>query len=1365
MRRVSRLLATMVALVVMVCGLLISSPTTALADYTYRTSELTPNADLIISQDTTIIVDSDLTLKSISGDYNLTITGTGGYALTVDNPNPPSRAIEVRSCTIDATVHVYGTLYGMQLGSAEGAGAVALTVNGGTLTVDSMGTAIMVTNGTANFNGGTTVIDVAGEEVTGIKGACDVTIGSGATVSINATDINAKGIYLYRGDYAQGDVTVDGGTLNVTVATGAQNPMTEYEDIYPVYCKNGSFTVKNGGTVSAKNLDGSGALGYRSSGIRCYGDVLIVGSAEATGIESDQGSVTIAGTASIESRREGIRAYRDIALGGTFDVTSTNGSALDSEMGDITLTGDFTLWGEGYGIMAHKGSIITKGNVVATGEYNMGVRADAAVVVLDGRLEATGGGRTHSIFSRVTDFSSPSLVRIDDPVGGSFGDQTVLDADGHKAMHAVLIARGSASVRIDGEAPYYEGQTLHGTKYGDPTFPAASVYRWQRSTDNETWTDIPGATSLSYPVKAGEGGAYFRIAVTCNSWYGEYRSDPVYVESVSLHTVTFDLNGRGWGCPAAQTVADGGKATQPSTNPTAGSGFAFGGWYTTSDCTAAYDFSTPVTSDITLYAKWSANPRQVSFDANGGTGTMQSVSVGYYDSYTLPECGFTPPAGKAFDRWNGGSSYGYKHPGTSVTILQDATFAAEWRNALVYFNANGGTGTMGNISTGGDTSITLPWCSFTPPPGMTFNGWRIGDTTYYPGQTYTPYGDVQVVAQWKKCGLHFSANGGSGSMTMAVADSNGNVVLPTCTFTPPEGKQFAYWYVSAATQSVKIFHPGETVNIVSDATARAIWIDAIPQYMTLSFDANGGSGTMESFQVDNGTTIEAPECSFDPPEGYRFQYWNVLSNGVSVQYCPAGEELLVQRDYTLQAIWRLAPDRTVTFIPTRNASYTGTAPDPQIVDDGGYAYDPGEPEPWEGMRFIGWSTSQSSSGELFDFASTPITDNITLYGQWETQYYNVSVVSGENGTASASAEQMTGGGSSSFFVSVTPDEGYEMDEFFAYNSLGGEVEVNRTQRRVYMPYDDVTVVVTFKPKAYDVLVWGDPEGNGTVSATPTSGVAGTGITVTATPNPGYMLETLTWRPTSGGVEARVDITDTMDALGNATFTMPQSDVIVEASFVELPEGTYSVTVRATAGGTATSYPSSAATGTRVTLSATPSDNYAFKAWHVVSGDVELDGNGFVMGTDNVVIEAEFEWSAVVEAVPMFRLYNRWTYEHFYCSDPAERDKLVSVGWTDEGIGWYAPSTGDPVYRLYNQWAPGGDHHYTMDLEEYEYLVSVGWTGEGVGWYSDPNQAVPVYREYNPYEQAHNHNYTPDKAEHDNLVSLGWKDEGIGWYGV
>ncbi|MGL9817018.1 MULTISPECIES: hypothetical protein [Enterococcus] len=44
---------------------------------------------------------------------------------------------------------------------------------------------------------------------------------------------------------------------------------------------------------------------------------------------------------------------------------------------------------------------------------------------------------------------------------------------------------------------------------------------------------------------------------------------------------------------------------------------------------------------------------------------------------------------------------------------------------------------------------------------------------------------------------------------------------------------------------------------------------------------------------------------------------------------------------------------------------------------------------------------------------------------------------------------------------------------------------------------------------------------------------------------------------------------------------------------------------------------------------------------------------------------------------MYRLYNPNSGEHFYTANTHERDLLKRVGWSDEGIGWYAPTSGDP----------------------------------------------------------------------------------------
>lgn len=135
------------------------------------------------------------------------------------------------------------------------------------------------------------------------------------------------------------------------------------------------------------------------------------------------------------------------------------------------------------------------------------------------------------------------------------------------------------------------------------------------------------------------------------------------------------------------------------------------------------------------------------------------------------------------------------------------------------------------------------------------------------------------------------------------------------------------------------------------------------------------------------------------------------------------------------------------------------------------------------------------------------------------------------------------------------------------------------------------------------------------------------------------------------------------------------------------------------------------------------------------------------------------------AVAMLRVYNPNNGEHFFTSDVNERNILVSCGWIDEGIGWYAPTNRQeqPVYRLYNPVA--GEHHFTVLATERDSLIRSGWINEEVGWFSDPEKRIPLLRAYNPYSFTGTHNYTVDSAEHSTLVSIGWVDEGVGWYGV
>ena len=75
---------------------------------------------------------------------------------------------------------------------------------------------------------------------------------------------------------------------------------------------------------------------------------------------------------------------------------------------------------------------------------------------------------------------------------------------------------------------------------------------------------------------------------------------------------------------------------------------------------------TPTTTPATTY--W------IDFDPNGGSGTMARVTVTAGSNYKLPNCTFTAPAGKEFEKWDEG------YAGDTVTINSNRRMIAQWKN-------------------------------------------------------------------------------------------------------------------------------------------------------------------------------------------------------------------------------------------------------------------------------------------------------------------------------------------------------------------------------------------------------------------------------------------------------------------------------------------------------------------------------------------------------------------------------------------------------------------------------------------------------------------------------------------------------------
>ena len=224
------------------------------------------------------------------------------------------------------------------------------------------------------------------------------------------------------------------------------------------------------------------------------------------------------------------------------------------------------------------------------------------------------------------------------------------------------------------------------------------------------------------------------------------------------YTVTFDLRDSTLTAIEPQTVNYSGKVSKPE-DPTR-EGYAFGGWYKEPTCANAFDFETPLTSDITLYARWDIVRYAVTFDNNGHGVKPADQQVNHGSTATNP--GNLVEQGWQFDGWfaaDAGEAYDFSTP-----VTADVALTARW-TALhkVSFNLNGHGAVIKPVTVVDGGIVAAP--AAPAASGYAFTGWYTdsdcsteydfgtavnSDLTLYAGWTAT----VTVQFQWKTAITH-----------------------------------------------------------------------------------------------------------------------------------------------------------------------------------------------------------------------------------------------------------------------------------------------------------------------------------------------------------------------------------------------------------------------------------------------------------------------------------------------------------------------------------------------------------------------------------------------------------------------------------
>lgn len=278
---------------------------------------------------------------------------------------------------------------------------------------------------------------------------------------------------------------------------------------------------------------------------------------------------------------------------------------------------------------------------------------------------------------------------------------------------------------------------------------------WIRDVDDTLGAQlIADGFAEEYEIVHPEG----QISITENGTVNVAQYETAAV-NVGVYTVTYNLNG-GTGTVLPAAVAAGntvtlnnGSTITPPTNK------SFLGWATTAEATEPnLESQYKPTGDITIYAVYEVVAYTVTYNVNGGSGSVDPATVSVGNSVNLNDgTGIIAPAHKGFLGWATTSDAQIPDVTSPYTPTGDITLYAvyEITEYEITFDLQGGSGVIPSETVTPGGSITLPAQSAVTPPseGEWLEGWGEApySAIYSPGGTYTPTGntpEITIYAVW-----------------------------------------------------------------------------------------------------------------------------------------------------------------------------------------------------------------------------------------------------------------------------------------------------------------------------------------------------------------------------------------------------------------------------------------------------------------------------------------------------------------------------------------------------------------------------------------------------------------------------------------